>query len=488
MSNGIDLSQVIWDDQNNSTDTSKVKWDVPQRTTVPDPVRGENPYTTAAKETAGQIGGVLARFPGRVIKDSREIASGMNAMVQDFPQALSDIDSVIQQAFWHPLDTFIKGKVDSLDNLKKTAISTLNYMEEKPVSSAINMSMIGGGAGKIVGGAVGKTITEASNIPLKAYGMTANKVVSSVAKPITKIPKVLENSSYKMVQSVIGQLPKEAKYGANAARAVVREGITGSLEDIAVQVRSKINEIQGIGDQLASKVTTLDNYSPAINVIDKKIAELTKNAPRTNSSTINKLVNAKKDLLGIQEDVAGNVIGQEIKPYSMTPSEALAFKRKYSDVTHWKGLASDDAVVNKTLQESRKVVKEQLNSNVPGLKSWNERYQDLDVARQATERTLLKEQMGKGLQNMINNSIRGGVGITTAGAILYGHPNIAIELLLGLGAKEVMSNPTLKTSLAHLLYKSSGADKSQLMRDVPWIKNHYDELINSRTVKHREYK
>ena len=327
---------------------------------------------------------------------------------------------------------------------------------------------------------MGLEVIDAVQVPGNYIGAPIAKGLATGAKAIEKaIPEGLKKSSYGLMQSIVGQLPKEFRYGANGGRAAVKEKIKGNVEEIATQSRSKIDEINPEGDALVQAVNKIDNYSPAVKVIDDKISELRKNAPRENSSTIARLENAKKDLLGVVEDTKGNITDAGIDLSKMTTKEALDFKRKYDYVTQWKGIASDDAVVNSTLQKSRAVIKEQLNKNVPGLKEWNQRYADLSILEQSAKRRAIYDQAGSGIRNMFDRAIRSSVGITTVGAAMTGHLDIAAEILVGIGAKEVINNPMVKSNLAQFLYKLSNADKAKIFKAVPWVRNQFRNIMSS---------
>lgn len=304
---------------------------------------------------------------------------------------------------------------------------------------------------------VGQAIVKGVDIP----------AVKAVAKAI---PEGLKQSSYALMQSIVNQLPKEFKYGANAGRAMVKEGLQGDASDIKEQSAAKIKEIGAEGDKLASTSNKPINNQNAIKIIDDKISELQKNAPRENASTITRLQNAKRDLLGAVEDKDGNVISQSENPANMNPKQTLDFKRKYDYLTQWKGTTSDDSIVNSTLQASRRAIKDNLNDAVPGIKEWNQRYADLSAANQAAARRVTYDQAGTGMANILNHFVRGSVGMSTVGAMLTGHGELAGEILAGWGAKEVLGNPMVKSKVAQMLYGLSESDKSDIFKIVPWAK------------------
>ncbi len=314
----------------------------------------------------------------------------------------------------------------------------------------------------------------------KTLGVIGSKIIAPAAKAAANaVPEGLKQSSYALMQSIVNQLPKEFKYGANAGRAMVKEGFSGDASAIKEQADKRIEEIGGQGDALASNSDKAVNNSNAMKVIDDKIAELQKNSPRSSSATITKLQNAKNDLLKVRE---GNVLdpasgeishmkSQDITPENMTPKETLDLKRSFDDLTAWKGTAADDSVFNKTMQQARTQLKDNLNDAVPGMKDWNQRYADLRAAQQAAGRKATYDQANVGMKNLLAGAIRGTVGITTLGAALHGNGELAGEILAGWGAKEVIGNPVIKSKLAQALYGLSEADKLSIFKAAPWIKN-----------------
>lgn len=309
----------------------------------------------------------------------------------------------------------------------------------------------------------------------KTLGVIGSKVFVPVAKGISKaVPEGLKQSSYALMQSIVNQLPKEFKYGANAGRSMVKEKFSGDASDIKEQADQRLKEIGGEGDKLASSSNTPIDNSNAMKVIDDKIAELQAKSPRTSAGTIKKLQDSKDDLLGVKEGVDENgnkiILDQGKDVSNMTPQETLDLKRNFDDHTAWKGTASDDTVYNKTMQVARTNLKNNLNDTVDGMKDWNQRYADLRAAQQAAGRRVTYDQAGTGMANILNHFVRGSVGMSTLGAALTGHGELAGEILAGWGAKEVLGNPMVKSKVAQMLYGLSEADKSDIFKVVPWVK------------------
>lgn len=448
MGNNIDLSQVKWDaptsggtatanppsgqqtqpqPTNSGIDLSQVKWDAPSL---------NSPAQPQGKPFYDAMGASLT--PQEKIK---------HPIVAGLEQTAQDVGTLGEKAFnGLTFGTYERG-------LKANNIQPPNFDNTAPENkNALNMF------GDVASLGSGN----------KALGTIGNKVIAPIAKAV---PQGLKQSSYALMQSIVNQLPKEFKYGANAGRAMVKEKLQGDASDIQEQSAAKIKEIGATGDKLASSSNKPVNNSNAIRIIDDKIADLQENAPRYSESSINRLQNAKKDLLGIVEDNKGNVTNEGIDTSKMTPQETLDFKRKFDYQTQWKGTASDDTTVNSTLQQARRAVKDNLNEAVPGMKEWNQRYADLAAANQAAARKVTYDQAGSSLKNMISGVIRGTIGITTLGAAIHGNGELAGEILAGWGAKEIAGNPMVKSKVAQMLYGLSEADKSDIFKVVPWAKN-----------------
>jgi hypothetical protein len=418
--------------------------------------------------------------------DAKNIVSGVGNVIQHpemIPLGIHEAVKGISYAAQHPKETFSKENIDkTVGNIKETIL-------HKPLTTVMNASALAGGAGSLIKGSgelagaskvssVGQGMVDAANVPFQAGGAIAKGTVKNIKAVGEAIPENLKKSSYGIMQSIVGQLPKEFKYGANAGRAAVKEGFKGNADDILSQTNDRISEIGKQGDNLASSSNKIINNSSAIDVIDKKISELHRISPRTSSSTITKLQNAKKDLLGVVEDGNGNILHQS-DVTSMTPFDTLAFKRQVDDMAAFKGTATDDTVFNKTIQDARSKLKNNLNEAVPGMKEWNQRYADLSALKQAAARKVDQLKAGAGMRNVIDNVIRGSVGVTTIGAALTGHGDLVGEILAGWGAKEIIGNPTLKSNVAQMIYKMSELDKAKMFKVAPWIKGQYRNIMNS---------
>ena len=314
----------------------------------------------------------------------------------------------------------------------------------------------------------------------KTIGTVASKVVAPAAGAIAKaVPEGLKNTSYALMQSIVQQLPKEFKYGANAGRAMVKEGFSGDAAAIKEQADQRLDEIKGQGDALASASTKPVNNSNAIKIIDDKIAELQAKSPRASANTIKKLMDSKKDLLGVVEDDKGNIVNGGKDVSNMTAKDTLDLKRDFDDHTAWKGTAADDTIYNKTMQQARTALKDNLNDAAPGMKDWNQRYADLRAAQQAAGRKITYDQAGAGLKNVLNNVVRGTIGVTTLGAALHGNGELAGEIIAGWGAKEVLNNPVVKSKLAQAIYGLSEADKMAIFKAAPWVRKAVSDTMEN---------
>lgn len=434
-------------------------------------------------DTQSKQGNSFFDQAGRAYGDAaKDLGELTKSTVQAVTHPVDTLKSVGTLMFDHPIDRLKGAAKKVIDNPGETLKNVKDTIVHKPFTTILNASMVGGGAGVFAKGAgavkTGDALINAANVPFQAGGAAVKGAVKT-AKNIGKaIPEGLKQSSYGIMQSIVGQLPKEFKYGANAGRAGVKEGFKGDHQSILDQTENRISEIGGQGDALAASSNKLINNDAAIKVIDDKIAKLQKKFSRTDSATIKKLQDARKDLLGVVEDANGRVISQN-STSAMTPSETLNFKRDFDEITKFKGTAVDDTVFNETMQNARGKLKDNLNDAVPGMKDWNQRYADLAALRQAAARKVDHMKAGSGMRNIIDNVIRGSVGVTTVGAALTGHGGIIGEILAGWAAKEVLGNPTVKSNVAQMLYKLSNADKAKVFQAAPWVKAQYRNIMSS---------
>jgi hypothetical protein len=263
---------------------------------------------------------------------------------------------------------------------------------------------------------------------------------------------LMKNSAGRLVNSIIKPLKKDFSYGKNAGEGVVREGIMAkSFDDLMGKISQKAseigNKIHDIVSDPANSTKVINNSKIILN-IDDAIAQANK-SPRTNSALLQRLDNAKSDILGIQE-VAPGEFSATRDLTQMTPLDTFELKRQVADITKWTGNESDDALVNKALKRTYGQLKENLNKAVPGLKDLNERYANIKTADMAIQyrNKILQRQNALGLFPKM--TLGGGV----LASLVSGNPVGAIGGAALAGAELLGKSTPFKTGLAQGLYKA----------------------------------
>src|SRR5690606_5785163 len=112
-------------------------------------------------------------------------------------------------------------------------------------------------------------------------------------------------------------------------------------------------------------------------------------APRSNRSIIERLMDVKADLLKETSLPDGSMINLR-KLEDLTPEELFKLKKDVSDLTRWTDNQSADTVVNRALRKMYGETQEALNKTLEdagftGIRDINERYADLVTAAKSTE-------------------------------------------------------------------------------------------------------
>lgn len=319
----------------------------------------------------------------------------------------------------------------------------------------------GGGIVALQSGGDAKQVKEAGLIS------AAFPVVGAGASALKEAIKTPEAGA-RIINSLIKPLLKDFSYGKNPGRAIAEEGITASnLDDLAQKIGQRRQEIGSEIGEIVSEVSKQGktiNMANVIKPLDDAIARANK-SPRTNKGLIDRLEDAKADLLQ----------GRNLE--NMTPEEAFAFKQVISDITKFTGNASDDAVINKSLKAIYGNVKDEINKSAEGIKSksgksieeLNEKYADLSSAEIATK---YRDKI-EARQNIISlpqNIIGIGGAITTA--IASGGAAIP-TLIVGAGGvalQKAMSSPKIKTRVAKWLASATPEEKKRLFDASPALK------------------
>lgn len=310
----------------------------------------------------------------------------------------------------NPLNRFLPGQVSK--DFVKTAGSALG----------------GGAAGAVVSGGDPSAIIQGAGLgavfpqePLKKSDI----IPKSIGDPM----------AYALMKGYMKPWAKDFKYLHDPIRGWLNEGLTANSADQAADVAGKrLQEIgQNIGDTIdnSSVGNQTSDYSGVLKPLHDKIAQLNK-SPKSNAATITRIQNAIDDINGTLAKSGTD----------LTPREAFDLKQQVSDLTKWTGNAGDDRPVNSALQDSYRVIRDSLNTQIPELKSFNQRYSDLSEAvKRLQYRADASNPMLKGI------SIVKDLGV--AGLLGHGNPVATAAIL---AAEQAGKTAAVKTRLSNLLY------------------------------------
>lgn len=271
-------------------------------------------------------------------------------------------------------------------------------------------------------------------------------VVGEVVKKVGQgVAKIAGKTAERVINSLVKPLSKDFAYGKNPAKSITKYGITGnSLDELAQNIQTKIDDVgTQLDDVLKNTKTKVSIDSTKIlNPIDDAINNLGK-AKRTNATVINRLNDTKADIL----DIIGN-------KKTLTPVEARELKTTIGSLAKWTGNASDDKVVNKSIQQIYGNLKGKIEVIAPEAKTLSEDMANLITAKEATiYRDTITQR-----QNLVSLSGKtvGGIGIL--GGLGYyattGDDRGLKTALAGIGLTQmdkVLGSSAFKTNLAKVL-------------------------------------
>jgi len=286
----------------------------------------------------------------------------------------------------------------------------------------------------------------------------AGAALSKAAQPLKELrPKVAS----RLINSIIKPRAGEFAYGKNPGLQIAKEGIVAnSMDDLISKVSKKKAEVgRMIGDAIKPVANEIVSAKNVLNPIDDALAKLSR-APQTNSAAINRLQAVKDDILSM---VANNLDDVSIEELSQ-------LKMDIGDLAKWTGSASDDKLVNTAIQNSYRAARDIIEEKAPAITKLNERWGNLLSAEKAAKHRadILNRQDLIGLGEKVLGT---GVGATT-GFLLGGDAQGAV--LGGVGAaglSKLMATPAFRTRIASMLAKATDAEKKQLLRSLPGIKD-----------------
>ena len=190
---------------------------------------------------------------------------------------------------------------------------------------------------------------------------------------------------------------------------------------------------------------------------------------------IKRLENAKDDVLGVDE-VTGRATRQLT---DLTPQEAFELKKAVDAITKYTGNASDDTLINKALQNSRRKIKTALNKNVEGLAELNERYSDLITAKNVIK---YRDQI-MSRQNIFPLAAKlGNIGGIIAGTVSL-NPVIIATAFATTSVEKLLGSPAFKTRLAKWLAKATPKELEQVASQTPKIAPIIEVLLKNIGVR-----
>lgn len=336
-------------------------------------------------------------------------------------------------------------------------------------SGAGKLAQIGGQVASDVGITAAQTGGDTKDIKDAAIISTLFPVAGKFAGGITDFIKAQgKEFAPRLINSLIKPVSKTMSFGKNPGRAIAEDGITASSFDELVQKvsqrKSEIGSEIGQLTDMATKEGKLLDLTDTLTPLDEAIAKA-KKSPKTNAALINRLENAKSDIITNR-----NLL-------NVTPNDAFAFKQDVSDITKFTDSITDDDIVNGALTKVYGKIKGKINNAIGETKSVSgnniqklqEKYADLTSAEIAARNRDIIAQRSNVIslpQNVV------GMGSALLGAIASGGAALPAVLAgaAGAGLEKAMSTPKVKTEIAKWLASASSEEKKRLFDAIPALR------------------
>jgi len=294
-------------------------------------------------------------------------------------------------------------------------------------------------------------------------------VASKLAGGVTDFIKAQgKEFAPRLINSLIKPVSKTMSFGKNPGRVIAEEGITGNnFDEIVQKVSEKKSEFGSEIGQLTNQATKegkLLDLTDTLTPLDEAIAKA-KKSPKTNAALINRLENAKSDIITDR-----NLL-------NVTPDDAFIFKDDVSNITKFTDSVTDDDIVNGALTKVYGRVKGKINNAIGDAKSASgntiqklqEKYADLTSAEIAARNRDIIAQRSNVIslpQNVV------GMGSALLGAIASGGAAVPAVLagLAGGGIEKAMSTPRVKTEIAKWLASASSEEKKRMFDAIPALR------------------
>ena len=304
-------------------------------------------------------------------------------------------------------------------------------------------------SGKLIEGVTaGVELPDARGIPQPLRGKTIPGLKG--LPPVKAVGKyVTETAPTRAIANLIRPTAADVKFGKEPARAILDEGIVGrDLRELGDKTYARLHEIGQQMDQLVRDQAkdrqakglppqTVD-VSPALRPLVVAIVQATKAG---DVGLYNRLMELRTELTGeyrqVQDPKTLNWsierVGDRTDLKTMSPQDALEFKRVIGDRVRWTGTDPFENAANATLGKIYGNLKDEVNQAVPGLKELNEKYSNLVGAGKAIERRVPIEE--RNAMWHLTDVVLGSTG----------HLPVAI-------ARRVISYPAVKTRIARGAY------------------------------------
>lgn len=336
-------------------------------------------------------------------------------------------------------------------------------------AGASKLAQIGGQVASDVGVTAAQTGGDTKSIKDAAIISTLFPVAGKLAGGVTDFIKAQgKEFAPRLINSLIKPVSKTMSFGKNPGRVIAEEGIVANNFDELVQkVSEKKSEFGSEIGQLTNQATKegkLLDLTDTITPLDEAIAKA-KKSPKTNAALINRLENAKSDIITNR-----NLL-------NVTPDDAFIFKDDVSNITKFTDSITDDDIVNGALTKVYGRIKGKINDAIGDAKSASgntiqklqEKYADLTSAEIAAKNRDIIAQRSNVIslpQNVV------GMGSALLAAIASGGAAIPAVLAgaAGVGLEKALGTPRVKTEIAKWLASASSEEKKRLFDAVPALR------------------
>jgi len=428
---------------------------------APDPVR-PNVALETAKGTFGTLGksaGGLAESLTTPIRHPIETAKGIGRLgkgvFHKFTPGVQPEEQLVNE-----IGKFYKERYGGVEEIAET-------VAEDPFGFLFDVAAVGG----VAGGALKKagrlskigTLEKAGTAPIFAEkglqtlkaaqkGVSVAKKGFEFAGKKTGATAAFDKLAGTINNSLIKPAEKAFRFG-NPGRGVAKEGLTANtLAGLGKGVSTRLKELT---ERLDLEIALGKNIAKKIN-LDKSLEPLTKmmekfqKAPASNKAFITKLDDVISDITGVST-------GEVRKLKSLTPREAVDFKRYVGGLQDWEAVGSRNRDINIALRRVYGNIDNAIDAAIPATKEINQRITDLISADKAITHRLAVQQRQNLLKfgTKITATGAGAIGGATVGNV----PGALIGAGLGAGVEALGGSTAVKSRVASGLARQFGKFK-----------------------------